>query len=214
MRKITNWNKYHQRVQFSQIFLPIIWRAYQDLLRDRSFNKPIKIIELGCGTGYHTLQMTKVYSITKVTMVDFNAMVIENTKRRMSQIECEKEFLLCDLFDFNSHEKYDIVHSQGLLEHYTPDQQEKLIRLHRDLLAPDGVALILVPTSNLFYRVYREFQEKLRLWIYDDEIPISKKELAVALELSGLEILKIKNYHLIEIGAACRIAAKINRLVA
>lgn len=29
---------------------------------------------------------------------------------------CEKEFLLRDLFDLELSEKYDIVHSQGLLE--------------------------------------------------------------------------------------------------
>jgi len=60
MREITNWDKYHQRVQVSQRFLWTIWRAYEELLRGISFNRPIKIVELGCGTGYHTLQMTKL----------------------------------------------------------------------------------------------------------------------------------------------------------
>lgn len=47
---------------------------------------PIKIIELGCGAGYHTLQKMR------------------------------KRVLLRDLFDLELSEKYDIVHSQGLLE--------------------------------------------------------------------------------------------------
>ncbi len=65
MREITDGDKYHQRVQVSQRFLVTIWRAYEELLRGISFNRPIKIVELGCGTGYHTLQMTKVYPVTK-----------------------------------------------------------------------------------------------------------------------------------------------------
>ena len=140
-RVVTDWDQYHRRVRVSQRFLWTVWRAYASLLRGFSFSGPIKIIELGCGTGYHTMQMTRLYPVTKVTLVDFNASVIEDTERRFAALECEKEFLLGDLFSLELNEKYHIVHSQGLLEHYTPDQRKELIRLHRDLLAPDGIAL-------------------------------------------------------------------------
>ncbi len=112
-REVTDWDRYHQRVQVSRRFLWTIWRAYAGLLHDIGFNRPIKVIELGCGTGYHTFQMTKVYPVTKVTLVDFNASVIEDTEKRLPCLKCEKEFLLRDLFDLELGEKYDIVHSQG-----------------------------------------------------------------------------------------------------
>jgi len=50
--------------------------------------------------------------------------------------------------------------------------------------------------------------EKLRLWICPDETAISREEFTVALESSGLEILKMKRCYLIELGAMCRRAAK------
>lgn len=204
MREVTDWDKYHQRVRVSQRFLWTIWRAYANLLYGISFDGPIKIIELGCGTGYNTLQMTRLYPVTKVTLVDFNAGVIEDTKRRLSCLKCEKEFLLRDLFSLDLDEKYDIVHSQGLLEHYTPGQQQKLIRLHRDLLTPNGIAVILVPTPSLPYRLWRGLLERLHLWIYPDETAISKEEFTAELKHGGLEILKMKKCHLIELGAVCR----------
>ena len=204
MREVTDWDKYHQRVRVSQRFLWTIWRAYADLLCGISFDGPIKIIELGCGTGYNTLQMTRLYPVTKVTLVDFNANVIEDTRRRLSCLKCEKEFLLRDLFNLDLDEKYDIVHSQGLLEHYTPEQQRKLIRLHRDLLTKDGIAVILVPTPNLPYRLWRGLLERLHLWIYPDETAISKEEFTAELEHNGLQILKMKRCHSIELGAVCR----------
>jgi len=204
MREVTDWDKYHQRVKVSQRFLWTIWRAYADLLRGVSFDKPIKIIELGCGTGYHTSRMTRMYPVAKVTLVDFNANVIEDTKARMADLKCEKEFLLRDLFSLDLGEKYDIVHSQGLLEHYTPEEQHKLIRLHRDLLTPKGIALILVPTPSLPYRMWRGLLEKLHMWIYPDETPISREEFVAALESNGLDILKVQRCHLIEVGAVCR----------
>ncbi len=204
VREVTDWDKYHQRVRVSQRFLWAVWRAYANLLHGVSFDKPIRIIELGCGTGYHTSQMTKLFPVQKVTLVDFNASVIEDTKRRLSSLKCEKEFLLKDLFSLELSEKYDIVHSQGLLEHYTPDQQQELIRLHRDLLTPNGIAVILVPTPSLPYRLWRGLLEKLHLWIYPDETPVSRRDFTAALESNGLEILKMQGCHLIELGAVCR----------
>lgn len=207
-RDVTDWDKYHQRLRVSQRFLPIIWRAYASLLHDISFNRAIRIIELGCGTGYNTLQMTKLYQVTKVTLVDFNANVIAHTKERLSGLKCEREFLLGDLLNLEISERYDIVHSQGLLEHYTPEEQQKLIRLHRDLLTPNGVAVCLVPTPHLPYRLWRGLMEKLHLWIYPDETAISREEFVAALESEGLEILKMKRCHLIELGTVCRRVAQ------
>ena len=207
-REVTDWDRYHQRVRVSQRFLWTIWRAYAGLLRGIGFDGSIKIIELGCGTGYHTLQMTKLYPVTKVTLVDFNASVIEDTEKRLSCLKCEKEFLLRDLFNFELGEKYDIVHSQGLLEHYTPEEQQKLICLHRDLLTPNGIAVILVPTPSLPYRLWRGLLEKLHLWIYPDETAISREEFTTALESNGLEILKMRKCHLLELGAVCRRSAQ------
>jgi ubiquinone/menaquinone biosynthesis C-methylase UbiE len=203
-RAVTDWDEYHRRVRVSQRFLWTVWRAYASLLRGFSFSKPIKIIELGCGTGYHTMQMTKLYQVSKVTLVDFNASVIEDTKQRFADLKCEKEFLLGDLFKLELDEKYHIVHSQGLLEHYTSDERKELIRLHRDLLTPDGIAVILVPTPSLPYRFWRGLLERLHLWIYPDETAIPRAEFTRELESSGLEILKIQGCHLLEVGAVCR----------
>lgn len=203
-RIVTDWDEYHRRVRISQRFLWTVWRAYANLLRGFSFSRPIKIIELGCGTGYHTLQMTRLYPVSKVTLVDFNASVVEDTRQRFSRLKCEKEFLLRDLFNLDLDEKYDIVHSQGLLEHYTPEERKRLICLHRDLLSPDGLAVILVPTPSLAYRFWRGLLERLHLWIYPDETAISKAEFTRELESGGLEILRMQGCHLLEVGAVCR----------
>jgi len=203
-REVTDWDQYHRRVRVSQRFLWTVWRAYANLLNDISFSRPIKIIELGCGTGYHTMQMTRLYPVSNVTLVDFNASVVKDTEQRFSGLNCEKEFLLRDLFKLELDEKYDIVHSQGLLEHYTPEERQKLIGLHRDLLTPDGLAVILVPTPSPAYRFWRGLLERLHLWIYPDETAISSAEFTRELESSGLEILKMQGCHMMEVGAVCR----------
>jgi trans-aconitate methyltransferase len=207
-RVVTDWDKYHRRVRVSQNFLWTVWRAYASLLRGVSFSRPISIIELGCGTGYHTSQMTRLFPTAKVTLVDFNASVIEDTKQRLSHLRCDKEFLLRDLFKMEVTEKYDIVHSQGLLEHYTPEERRKLIALHRDLLTPEGIAVILVPTPSFTYRFWRGLLEKLHQWIYPDETPITSEEFTSDLESCDLKIMRMQGCHLLEVGAVCRLRNK------
>jgi SAM-dependent methyltransferase len=208
MKAVTNWDRYYKRIKISQITLGIIWRAYADLLRGVHFQEPIKIIELGCGTAYNTLQISKLFPVDKVTLVDFNPNVLNVARKKLSGLKCEKEFLLQDLLSLDLSEKYNIVHSQGLLEHYTPEQQRKLIRLHKDLLTADGVVVILVPTPSLAYRFWRGTYERLHLWIYSDETALSEAEFTAGLESSGLQILKMKKYHLMELGAICRRGAE------
>ena len=204
MKDTTNWDRYYKRIKISQITLRIIWKAYLDLLSEVNFREPVKIIELGCGTGYNTLQVTKLLPVNKITLVDSNLNVLTIAEKRLSYLKCEKEFLAQDLFSLDLSEKYDIVHSQGLLEHYPMERRRELVHLHRELLTTNGVAIILVPTPSLAYRFWRGLMEMMHLWIYPDEIAITRAEFSADLEHSNLEILKMKRYHLMELGAICK----------
>ncbi len=203
-RATTDWDRYSKRIKISRITLGFIWKAYLDLLTGIHFREPVKIIELGCGTGYNTLQMTKLFQVSKVTLVDSNPNVLAIVEKKLSGIRCEKEFLLQDLFNLDLSEKYDIVHSQGLLEHYALEQRRELIHLHRELLSKNGVALILVPTPSTVYKFWRGLLEKLHLWIYPDETAITRSEFNADLEYNDLQILKMGMYHLTELGTLCK----------
>ena len=204
MRTTTNWDKYYGRTKISQITLGVIWKAYLDILSGVHFQEPVRIIELGCGTGHNTLQLTKLFPVSKVTLVDANPKVLAIAERKLSSLECEKEFLLQDLFSLDLKEKYDIAHSQGLLEHYTVERRRKLVQLHGELLTANGVTVILVPTPSPAYRAWRGMLEMMRLWIYPDETAITRAEFTADLEHCDLQILKMRMYHLTELGALCK----------
>jgi len=61
--------------------------------------------------------------------------------------------------------------------------------------------IILVPTPSLTYRFWRGLLERLYLWIYSDEVALSREEFIRQLEASGLEILKIQGCHLTEVAS-------------
>lgn len=204
MTTVTNWDQYHKRIKIRQITAELVWKAYSDLLNGVHFEEPVKIIELGCGTGYNTLKLTSLFQTEKVTLVDFNPNMLDLAQKTLSSLNCGKEFLPQDLFSLDLSEKYNIVHSQGLLEHFTFEQKRKLIRLHKELLAADGVVIIMVPTPSLVYRFKRRITEMMHLWIYHDETAIPEAELNAELEYGGLQILKMKKYHFTELGAICQ----------
>lgn len=204
MRVATNWDRYYKRIKISQITLGFIWKAYLDLLNGVHFRQPVKVIELGCGTGYNTLQIAKLFPVSKVTLVDANPYVLAVAEKKLSRLKCKKEFVLKDLFDLDLSEKYDIVHSQGLLEHYPLESRRKLVQLHKESLATDGVAIIIVPTPSPVYKLWRGMLEMMHLWIYTDEVAITRAEFTADLEASNLQILKMKMYHLTELGALCK----------
>ena len=204
MRVATNWDRYYKRIKISQITLGFIWKAYLDLLSGVHFRRPVKVIELGCGTGYNTLQIAKLFSVSKVTLVDANPYVLAVAEKTLSCLKCKKEFVLKNLFDLDLSEKYDIVHSQGLLEHYPLESRRKLIQLHKELLATDGVATIIVPTPSPVYKLWRRMMEMMHLWIYTDEVAITRSKFTADLEASNLQTLKMKMYHLTELGALCK----------
>lgn len=204
MRVATNWDRYYKRIKISQITLGFIWKAYLDLLNGVHFRQPVKVIELGCGTGYNTLQIAKLFPVSKVTLVDANPYVLAVAEKKLSRLKCKKEFMLKDLFNLDLSEKYDIVHSQGLLEHYPLEHRRKLVQLHKESLATDGVAIIIVPTPSPVYKLWRGMLEMMHLWIYTDEVAITRAEFTADLETSNLQILKMKMYHLTELGALCK----------
>ena len=82
MRVATNWDRYYRRIKISQMTLGFIWKAYVDLLNGVHFGEPIKIIELGCGTGFNTLQLTKLFPVSKVTLVDANPNVLAVAEKK------------------------------------------------------------------------------------------------------------------------------------
>lgn len=87
------------------------------------------------------------------------------------------ELLNIDLLDFDREMQLDLVYSIGLIEHFAEQDRLKVIRVHFDLLKPGGFAIISFPTPTWLYRISRQVSEKLKLWIWHDEIPLKLEEV-------------------------------------
>lgn len=69
------------------------------------------------------------------------------------------EFKVDDIFNIPKEEKYDLVCSFGLIEHFS--NYKDVIEIHADLLKPGGILLITTPNMRLgMQRFFREILDK------------------------------------------------------
>jgi trans-aconitate methyltransferase len=104
MRTPTDWNKYESNPNsfFARhFFLNYVTKAYSDLLSGIEFEKPIEILEFGCGTGYIDKWLCKKFKVRKVTLIDSNKKMLNLTKKTFSGARCETDFLEMDFFKFS-----------------------------------------------------------------------------------------------------------------
>ncbi len=79
-------------------------------------NKIKKIIEFGCGTGWLTNTLSKLYK-KELTAVDFTKKAIEHSKKISEKLNVHPNYFLSDIFDYQDKTKYDLVISMGVLHH-------------------------------------------------------------------------------------------------
>jgi cyclopropane fatty-acyl-phospholipid synthase-like methyltransferase len=206
MRTTTDWDKYESDPNsfFTRyFFLNSVISAYSDLLADLDFEKPIEILEFGCGTGYIDKWLCQKFNVKNVTLIDSNKRMLNIAKKTLSKVQCETEFIEMDFFNFKTSKQYDIVHSQGVIEHFEPKKRYALLKKHYDSTKPGGYCIVYSPTPSKPYLFFRKLAEKSGFWKFPDEVPLDDK--IIIEEMTSLGFIKIKSnvfwkYFLTEVG--------------
>ena len=146
-------------------------------------DKQYSFLELGCGGSSYLPYFGKKYSNLQLFGIDKSLMgcklatIGEDGELSSANIVCG-DVLQCPL----KSEKFDIVFSFGLIEHF--DHPDEILKKHVDLLKPDGLLICVVP--NVFGiqgKVYG-----LKLW-YPKEIPLKYQKGWIW----GMRCISIKN---------------------
>ncbi|MEE9268220.1 MAG: class I SAM-dependent methyltransferase [Thermoplasmata archaeon] len=210
----SDWDRYAHYTPSNPLvrwlFLDVMYRGYRDLLRRAHFSGPISVLELGAGTGYTMLRLCGSLPIRKITLVDSNGSMLQTARRTLDGVRCEKAFLQEDVLDLRLEERFDLVHSAGLVEHFETPDRKRLLRLHADRTRPDGYCIVYVPTPTFSYRFWRRLAEGMNVWIYSDEVPLSEDLLVREVGETGLEVLVSNHFwrgFLTEVGVIARKSA-------
>jgi 2-polyprenyl-3-methyl-5-hydroxy-6-metoxy-1,4-benzoquinol methylase len=166
------------------------WFFYKSLLGDYSFRGK-RVLEIGCGTGINSVLMAKAGA--KVTFLDSSEKALEIVRGTLERFSLEGELVCANAFRHDFRDEFDLVHSEGVIEHFRDEYRQGIVDAHALAAKKGGKVLIIVPNLKCPpYRVGKFLAEKTGTWIYGNEYPYSKKELLGRMKMSGLETEKIR----------------------
>jgi ubiquinone/menaquinone biosynthesis C-methylase UbiE len=129
--------------------------AFADILRILKPQPGSKILDAGCGYGYHTVRLAR--GLSAITAVDFSGVALEAARRTFAiagisdQINLEQADLTALPF---AEATFDFVVSWGVIMH-VPDMERALSELAR-VLKPGGILVLCENNVHSFDVMVRE----------------------------------------------------------
>lgn len=109
------------------------------------------VLELGCGRASLTISLCP--EIKELAGIDISDVAVaQATAYAQEHGIYNARFAVDDVTKLRVTEKFDLVWSQGLIEHF--DDPTAVARAHYDALAPGGVALISVPYTYSYHAAW------------------------------------------------------------
>lgn len=135
---------------------------------------PIRVIDLGCGTGTISRKVLESFPNARVTCLDAAANMISMARAKLADYP-NARFQAADFNGYNFDETYDVIVSSLALHHLVSDQDK--IGFYGKIfnaLTPNGVfynADVVLASSNSVQELYiRKWKEFMRRQVSDDEI--------------------------------------------
>lgn len=152
-----HWNHYWRNKQNSQ-FVRKSWSKIRIMkLLDEFVVPGMTILDAGCGSGFYS-----DYFISKggeVTSLDYSDDAINLT--RHATHNQSKMYLKENLLNYEfaqRHENYfDLAFTDGLLEHFSPQDQAKIIYHLLMMLRKGGIFATFVPNRYSWWQIIRPF---------------------------------------------------------
>jgi len=193
-----DWNKFWAFTGKQELFNSVLYRfhyrQYRKLLRGLSL-KDISYLELGAGTGIIAQRLIRKTG-GQCVLVDNNELAYQLFMAKKKK-DVDVEYLRTNIFDLNLDRKFDVVCSDGLIEHFP--EKMNVIELHRRFLKPDGYIIIFVPKDTWFIRF---LQSHGPTFGYEEWYSLAN--LIAVCEAHDLKVINSVDYFF-EVGALCQI---------
>ncbi len=173
-----NWNKYYSFPFFDYLFRILsnyhFNYFYAPLI---NFLDVKSTLELGGGVGHLTMAIKKIKK-SKASILDHSNNAMLKHKKEYGN---ETEYYLGNVFDLKFEKKYDLVFSDGLVEHFKEPEQSNLIKKHCELASK--FVIIAAPKPTIVSTIFSAIvcYEK---GMYPDKI---KKHL----NINGFDVIKV-----------------------
>ena len=147
MSKRSNWDiHYNNRIRIFTTFIGlkgnfVLNKNIKNFIFKNSngFNK---ILEIGAGSGRLSALVSKYFN--QCDLIDKSSSAL----KLAAIISKKSRPIIIDIFDYSENEKYDVVVSVGLVEHFEKNKMQKLIEKHLKLAKQNGCVIIVVPAYS------------------------------------------------------------------
>ncbi|MFC2146221.1 class I SAM-dependent methyltransferase [Acidobacteriota bacterium] len=160
-------------------------RLMRELLKGIDIKNP-KILELGAATGFLSRWFLSQYGGSTL-LVDKSKASFKAYSDMKDDIKRFITYLNTDLFELELEERFDLVCSFGLIEHFI--DKRPVLAAHKKFVTADGMIVILVPLDSPLSRAFLEVHPELNLGYRE---LLTEKEFKKILVESGLDLVKTK----------------------
>ncbi|MEG0931203.1 class I SAM-dependent methyltransferase [Algoriella sp.] len=106
-----------------------------------------KILWVGGGAGKFILELEKLNFNLEITYIDFSSKMID-LARKQSTKNIKINFIISDIFDFETSEKYDVIMTTFLFDHFHQSKAEELFMKLNNFMNTDGIWFYVDFTQN------------------------------------------------------------------
>ncbi len=148
-----------------------------------------RVLEIGCGNGGITKLIASKARWGKITGVDISSESISAAKTNLKEFN-NISYLVTDMSDFVSTEKFDVIVLADVLEHIPIETHEKLFYTLSSILDKDGFIFINIPEPKALEWTIVNEPEKLQ--VIDQ--PLHSDKLIGTAYKNGLYLQELKSY--------------------
>jgi tRNA (cmo5U34)-methyltransferase len=143
---------------------------------------PLKILDLGAGTGLYSGIVQSLFPNAEFTLVDLAPEMLEKAKSRFSQMGKSPRLLIADYVESDWDSPYDLVISGLSIHHLSDLDKKRLYQRIYQALKPGGMFVnadqVLGKTPELEKRYRQQWLDSIRaLGISDEELKAAQKRM-------------------------------------
>ncbi len=153
--------------------------------------KTVSLWSAGSGVDRISLELKSMFGDSlELTVEDISPECIAMNRELFAGRGLTAEFVVGDLFQTAHNGRFDVISNSGLLEHFGPEEQRRLMSIFHGDLKPGGTYVTVTPSKNAkLYEFLRRRAVELNRWPYGPEAPVTTLK---GLSVPGFELVSEK----------------------
>lgn len=176
--KVTDWNRYYHKPKgVTGITRSITQKKIIKSLKPYFQNQCFSVCEFGGANSCVVEKLCSEFSVSNYHVIDSNQYglsLLDNLNPKTNLTSQAGDVINSEQ---KHRDKFDLVFSIGLIEHFDEEGTRKAINTHLDACKPNGIVLIAFPTPTILYKSIRVFAETIGVWEFPDERPLGFSEV-------------------------------------